>query len=629
MAQARLNMADPLDSRLQERIHEQLRLAQLARSLSPHAAVPYFAHMRLETDGRVREVLLGPDTRTGGGVAIIDWRSAPLAEVFFSCAEGDDYEIDAGERTLTGTLIERNLVSFAQGELCGIATAEGRLRRGDGAWHLESEPTPGLTLRPEPARLRSSSPADVVLDAAQRRIVELPAGKAVLLLGEAGFGKTTVALHRLARLRERVGPGLRAAVIVPTEGLRRLAAALLERMGVGGVEVCLFDRWAGVQARRVFRKLPERESQDASAGVIRIKRDPALRGVLAELAARPSARRRDGRRTRRRDLLHLFGDRVLMEKLAAASQQGIGAGMVAEVLEHTHVQFSNTAEEEFAHVDAERLLTVDGRTIDDGTPTEDAGTLDTEDYAVLFELDRLRAERAGEPPMEPHRYDCLVLDEAQEFAPLELALMGRALGRGGSLIVAGDAAQQLDPTACFAGWGGSMAELGCADYETAVLEISYRCPPEVTELARRVLDGGSVSWPPAPSILGVEFANECHQADWLPRQLRTLQSSDPRASAALICRTPEAARRLAQHLRRGLGLRLALDGDYQFVGGINVTCVQQAKGLEFDYVVVPDASAAVYPATPASRRALYVAVTRASHQLILSTVGAWTEILHR
>jgi len=74
-----------------------------------------------------------------------------------------------------------------------------------------------------------------------------------------------------------------------------------------------------------------------------------------------------------------------------------------------------------------------------------------------------------------------------------------------------------------------------------------------------------------------EFASECHQADWLTRELRTLQNSDPRGSAALICRTPEAARRLAQHLRRGLGLRLALDGDYQFVGGINVTSVQEAK----------------------------------------------------
>ena len=327
-------MADTLDFRLQKAISDQQRLAQLARSLSPSAAAPYFAHMRLQTDERVRDILLGPDTRTGGGVAIIDWRNAPLAEVFFSCAEGDDYEIDAGERTLTGTLVERNLVSFAQGELCEIETAAGRVRLQDGAG-TATGPQPGLTLRPEAARLRSSSPADVILDAAQRRIVELPAGRAVLLLGEAGFGKTTVALHRLARLRQRAGPGLRAAVIVPTEGLRRLSAALLERMGVGGVEVCLYDRWAGVQARRAFRKLPERESQDASAGVIRIKRDPALRGVLAELATRPSARR-----TRRRDLLHIFGDRVLMEKLAAASQQGIGAGMVAEVLEHTHVQFS-------------------------------------------------------------------------------------------------------------------------------------------------------------------------------------------------------------------------------------------------------------------------------------------------
>ena len=241
----------------------------------------------------------------------------------------------------------------------------------------------------------------------------------------------------------------------------------------------------------------------------------------------------------------------------------------------------------------------------------------------------MRAERAGEPPASLRQYDCLVLDEAQEFAPLELALMGRALAPGGCLIVAGDAAQQVDTTACFSGWAGSMAELGCVDFQTAVLEISYRCPPDVTELARRILDGGSLPWPPGPSSVCVEFANECHQADWLTRQLRELQASDPRASAALICRTPETARRLALHLRRGLALRLALDGDYHFVGGLNITCVQQAKGLEFDYVVIPDASAAVYPPTPDGRRALYVAATRASHQLVLSTVGPWTKILRQ
>ncbi|HEX7598706.1 MAG TPA: AAA family ATPase, partial [Polyangia bacterium] len=532
-------MPDLLDPLLQKRVDDQLRLAQLAHAIVPQAAVPYYAHLRLDTGGRVRDVLLGQETRTGGGVAIVDWRAAPLAEVFFTCAEGDDYEVEADERTLTGTLLERNLVGFAEGALVEIETAEGRLRRTEGAWSFAARVRPSLALRPEEVRLRVSSPADVVLDPAQQRLADLPVGQAVLLLGEAGFGKTTVALHRLARLRERIGPDLRVAVIVPTEGLRRLSAALLERMGVGRVEVWLYDRWAGAEARRVFRKLPERESQDGSAGVIRIKRDPALRDVLAELTSRRPGRPRHGQRTRRRDLLHLFGDRLLMEKLAASSAQGIGPGMVAEVLEHTHVQFSDTAEEEFAHVDAERLQTVDGRSLDDGTPTEDAGTLDAEDYAILFEMDRLRALQTGERPAEPRQYDCLVLDEAQEFAPLELALLGRALAPGGSLIVAGDAAQQVDPSACFAGWTGTMADLGCPAYETAVLEVSYRCPPDVTELARRILDDGDVPWPPGPSALCLEFANECHQADWLTRELRELQIADPCASAALICRTPE------------------------------------------------------------------------------------------
>jgi DNA helicase IV len=608
-----------LPSHVQERIDEQLALSRQAGS-------PYFAHMRLRIGERNRDLLLGSQTRTNQNVSILDWQSAPLAEVFFSCAPGDDYEVDTGERVLTGTLLQRSLVRFAEGELSAVEVDGHWWQHQPEGWQLLEGQSPRVTLRPEALRTRLSSPADVVLDPAQQSLVDLPLGQPLLLLGEAGFGKTTVALHRLARLRALAGPELKAAVIVPTEGLRRLSAALLERMGVDGVEVRLYDRWAREQARRCFRKLPERESQDATAGVIRIKRDPALREILAELARRRPAKDRG---TRRRDLLVLFGDRLLMEKLAARSTQGIGQGMVAEILEHTHVQFSNTAEEEFAHVDADRLQTLDGRTLDDGTPNEDAGTIDVEDYGVLFELDRIRAERAHHAPAQPARYDCLVLDEAQEFAPLELALMGRALAPGGSLIVAGDAGQQVDPTACFGGWDNSMRELGSTHHQTGVLEISYRCPPDVTELARRILDGQPLVAGPSPSIVWTDFAHACHQADWLTRELRELQTNDPQASVALICRTPESARHLAQHLRRGVGLRLALDGDYQFVGGINVTCVQQAKGLEFDYVVVPDAAAAVYPDTAQARRALYVASTRASHQLVLTSVGPWTEILRR
>jgi len=52
-----------------------------------------------------------------------------------------------------------------------------------------------------------------------------------------------------------------------------------------------------------------------------------------------------------------------------------------------------------------------------------------------------------------------------------------------------------------------------------------------------------------------------------------------------------------------------------------VTEVTQVKGLEFDYVVVLDVDSTNYPDTPAARRALHVAATRAVHQLWMMSVG--------
>ena len=57
---------------------------------------PYFGRMRIRTSGRSRDVLLG--TRSfvdpSRGVALVDWRKAPLSEVFFTCDPGEEYEIE-------------------------------------------------------------------------------------------------------------------------------------------------------------------------------------------------------------------------------------------------------------------------------------------------------------------------------------------------------------------------------------------------------------------------------------------------------------------------------------------------------------------------------------------------------
>lgn len=58
-----------------------------------------------------------------------------------------------------------------------------------------------------------------------------------------------------------------------------------------------------------------------------------------------------------------------------------------------------------------------------------------------------------------------------------------------------------------------------------------------------------------------------------------------------------------------------------------MTCAAEVKGLEFDLIVLPDANEGPYAETTDSRRALYVAVTRTTHQLSLAAPGQLTHLV--
>ncbi|HEY3594912.1 MAG TPA: ATP-binding domain-containing protein [Polyangiaceae bacterium] len=631
-----------------KRVEEELAVTEAVRRHFPDERTMYVARLSVVRDnGEALDVFFGSGaarrSSSWPSAELVDWQRSPWTRVLLSSSEGDPYEIRSRGDLQSGRIERRAFLRFDGGELVEIAARGQRFaRRGDGSFVLLAPAEPTFSARPAVQKKRPRSLIDVDLDPAQKSAVTLPADRSVLLLGEAGYGKTTVALHRLRHLIAAAEGPFRAAVVVPTEGLKRLIQPLLRRLGID-VEAMLYDEWAREQAVESFPDIPAVESQNATSGVIRIKRDPALRVILARLAERRAGRRNNDRDTRQKrttanvrhaDLQHLFGDSVLMHELASTSKQRITAAAVSEVLEHTHVQFSERAEKEYAHVvDRKRLVAVDGRSIDEGTPLEDAGTIDAEDYAVLFELDRLRAERRKKPPVLPTPYDCILLDEAQELAPLELALIGRSLSPTGALIVAGDADQQVDPDVAFQSWETTMSELAVASYERVVLEVGYRCPPGVVALGRAALGRGE----PAPVTMPREgdgarpvfrhFDNELFLAEWLITELADLARRDRRATACIICRSPLVARRLATTVRFGIAVSLVLDGRFLFGPTSHVTTVEQVKGLEFDYIVVPDASTTAYPDEPAARRAMYVAATRARHQLVLASVGPRTTIL--
>ncbi len=121
-----------------QRVRSAGRIQQHAKQVD--LELPYFAHMQLESDRGVRDVLLGQCTLIDAkrNVAIVDWREAPIAQVFFHYAEGEDYEQEFPDRSVEGVLRKRRILAFDRGELVHIQTPDSSLRRGpDGQWRCD------------------------------------------------------------------------------------------------------------------------------------------------------------------------------------------------------------------------------------------------------------------------------------------------------------------------------------------------------------------------------------------------------------------------------------------------------------------------------------------------------------
>ena len=575
--------------------------------------------LAVDTPRGARSYLLGPRTQMDVTPPMLDWRTSPLAEAFFRAAPGEPYEVEAGERTQEGTVRERWLLGRSRviGDTLALS-ADASLEM----------PRPAPREIPPPQR-----EALVVLDPEQQRAVDLGAETSLVVDGEAGVGKTLVALYRVASLQRRArahSRRFRALVLVPTEGLRRLCRLLADRLQIEKLEIAVIDPWLVERARLAFPGLPARTSEGATAQTIALKRHPAVRGVLDDFIGWKAPKDADDKLPRSRmRLLHLWGDQPRLQRIIDAS--GLPARAITETMKHTRIQFETTTEKQFRHVDADRLVALDGKKLDAGTTMEDAHTFDAEDAPVLFELMR----RGVLPEADLPKYDHIVVDEAQLRAPMELAAIGDALTKHGTVTLAGDHRQATDETAYFAGWDAAKREIRVphSAWADITLEVTYRSVPAIADFARTFLipepyGGECVIEPPAePAVWATACDGALAQAAQLCWHLDALLTRDPWRQICVIARTPEHARRLHNELSRGLDPSLVLDGDFRFEPGIIVTTAAAVSGLEFDAVVVPDLDPSFWPSTPELMRSLYVAATRARDWLWLTTPAGWSPLV--
>lgn len=238
------------------------------------------------------------------------------------------------------------------------------------------------------------------------------------------------------------------------------------------------------------------------------------------------------------------------------------------------------------------------------------------EYADVFPLIHLKMRLEGiDNPRKMVKH--LLIDEMQDYTPVQYAVLGKLFPCRKTIL--GDASQSVNP------YSASSAEQIQRVLRTSApvkLTKSYRSSWEIMQFA--------LSISPNAELVPIERHGEPPQVVSCKRQsdatarvadeTNAFQASSHR-SLAIIAKTQKQAEKLHRQLAdAGVETRLLDAGSIGFSTGVIICTAHLAKGLEFDRVIVPDASAQNYK-TEMDRNLLYVACTRAMHRLTLITVG--------
>jgi DNA helicase-2/ATP-dependent DNA helicase PcrA len=568
---------------------------------------------------------------------------------------------------------------FKTGEWRQVSAQQARLqiaRDGSAATMIPARPKPGAL--PTPAAVRGKLGLDdggnrrpdrhlpaiaALIDPRQFELITQPSSGLIAVQGSAGSGKTTIGLHRIAYLAfaepRRFRPD-KMLIIVYQRALAAYVSRVLPALDVEGVPVMTFAAWAEATRKATLPLLEAPVTDDTPPLVMRAKAHGAMLRILADRQVTLAAWCRD-------ELAKLGNEQALaawdatppgpvdarvtafaqwvrdtsLDAGARAALENVGRALRSRTRDVTgewaslltdrealRAGFAKHAPGVFSdgQIDDVHRWCVSRDRLRTGGKLEDDGegfAFDAEDDALLLRIYQLqRGPLSGGKGAAPLAYEHLMVDEVQDFSPLELAVLLDTTSKQRSVTLAGDTAQAIAPEHGFSNWTELLADLGIAHERVEPLRVSYRSTREIVELAEHVLGPlqGDVR-PVAPragapvEAFGFGSAGEC--AEFLSHALKELVRVEPEASVALLARHPEQALLYYDALSRAEvpALRLVADQDFSFTPGIDVTDVRQTKGLEFDIVILLDSNESSYTVSDEARRLLHVAMTRAAHQL--------------
>ncbi|MCH5340913.1 MAG: DUF4968 domain-containing protein [Acetatifactor sp.] len=226
----------------------------------------------------------------------------------------------------------------------------------------------------------------------------------------------------------------------------------------------------------------------------------------------------------------------------------------------------------------------------------------------------------------------IVIDEAQDFGMMIYHCLHACI-HGCTYTVMGDVSQNIHFGFGLNDWESLKALLlsdSMDHFDT--LKKSYRNTIEISNFATAILRHGRFfNYPVEPIIrhgkevcvnqipaqaLYQKAAEVCK--DWQERGLATI---------ALVCRSISQAEVSAKALSPLLPILETDLEKAEFGNGVMVLPVEYTKGLEFDAVLILDPTREEYPVDDGHAKLLYVAATRALHELCILHTGNLTGLI--
>ncbi|WP_028595780.1 RNA polymerase recycling motor HelD [Paenibacillus assamensis] len=210
------------------------------------------------------------------------------------------------------------------------------------------------------------------------------------------------------------------------------------------------------------------------------------------------------------------------------------------------------------------------------------------------------------------------IDEGQDYSPYQYFYIRRMFPRS-KLTVLGDFNQAIfTHTGMSNGLQAMLAHYNKNETEMIVLARSYRSTRPIIEFTRQFIEGGQEIEPfnrdgNKPTVTYV--SDEAERATRIVAQISQMQQ-EGYESIAVICKTTAESKRAHKLLASQLSIRLVHKETSVFEGGVVVIPAYLAKGVEFDAVILFDASSDRY-SKDNERKLFYTACTRAMHELHL------------